>query len=34
MKNTITGLFKVEDMGELNPLLHVLERTKGGPSKK
>ena len=33
MKNTITGLFKVEDMGELNPLLHVLERLRADHPK-
>ena len=33
MKNTITGFFKVEDMGELNPLLHVLERLRADHPK-
>ena len=27
-KNTITGIFKMEDVGELNPLLHVLEELR------
>ena len=27
-KDTITGIFKMEDVGELNPLLHVLEELR------